>query len=246
MKKARFSVRVADPDRPAQGGTPLPSLSAPIANDEYSRVQPRKFRRRGGAVRATFTLTRVCRVSQTKRRLTAARQALLGGNLLPSRLLQGELSVKTSNTRRALAASLTGLALAAITSISDAARDTASATQIAGPTEATQLVPAPPIAATRGSPLTLYIEDSSGAAFRLVRVQGTGWRYAAGWKSPESAAVSLWHKVSRPKTPARPAGEAIPDEEPLTVFIDGPSGFTFVWNQESGWKFVGKISDKSP
>ena len=49
----------------------------------------------------------------------------------------------------------------------------------------------------------------------------------------------------RSTTPARPPKEATPGDEPLTVFIDGPSGFTFVWYRESGWKFVGKVSDKS-
>jgi len=39
--------------------------------------------------------------------------------------------------------------------------------------------------------------------------------------------------------------EVTPGDEPLTVFIEGPSGFTFVWYRESGWKFVGKVSDKS-
>jgi len=52
----------------------------------------------------------------------------------------------------------------------------------------------------------LYIEDASGSAFRLVRVEGVG--------------------------------------ESLTVFIDGPSGFTYVYNQEGGSKFVGKLVDR--
>ena len=50
--------------------------------------------------------------------------------------LQGELSMKTLNMRRALSAALTGLALAAITQVSYAAGDVASQTQIAGLTEA--------------------------------------------------------------------------------------------------------------
>jgi len=29
----------------------------------------------------------------------------------------------------------------------------------------------------------------------------------------------------------------------LTVFIDGPSGFTYVWNRDGGWKFIGKLVD---
>jgi hypothetical protein len=30
---------------------------------------------------------------------------------------------------------------------------------------------------------------------------------------------------------------------PLTVFIDGPSGFTYVWHRDDGWKCVGMLVD---
>jgi hypothetical protein len=166
-------------------------------------------------------------------------------------LLQGGLSMKTLNMRRALSAALTGLALAAITQVGYATGYVASETQIAALTEAPQLAPAPAIAEPRrlgrGSPLTLYLEDTNGNAFRLTHVQGTGWKYAEGWKSPDSAAASLFREVVfRSTPPTRPAKEATAADEPLTVFIDGPSGFTFVWDREGGWKFVGKIVDKGP
>jgi hypothetical protein len=153
--------------------------------------------------------------------------------------------------RRALSTVLTGLALAAITQVSYAAGDVASETQIAGLTAGSQLALAPAIAEPRrtgrGSPLTLYMEDSGGNAFRLVHLQGTGWRYAEGWQSPHSADASLPHKVGfQSTTSAPPAKDASPDDEPLTVFIDGPSGFTFVWDREGSWKFVGKIANESP
>lgn len=64
---------------------------------------------------------------------------------------------------------------------------------------------------------------------------------------PTVQRVRPLRKVASPSTePARPPEGAIPDGEPLTVFIDGPSGFTFVWDRDGGWKFVGKIVDKSP
>ena len=67
--------------------------------------------------------------------------------------------MNTSHTRRALSAALTGLALAATTPFSYAARDVASETQITGPTEASQVAPGPAIVeprhAGRGAPLTL-------------------------------------------------------------------------------------------
>ena len=156
--------------------------------------------------------------------------------------------MKTSNMRRALSVTLTGLALAAITQIGYAGRDVASETEMGGRADASQLAPAPAMAeprrTARGSPVTLYIEDTSGRPFRLVHDQGTGWRYVEGWKSP-SAAASLFRKVAFGSTTPAPAKGATPDGEPQTVFIDGPTGFTFVWDRDSGWKFVGKIADKS-
>jgi len=155
--------------------------------------------------------------------------------------------MKTLDMRRALCAALTSLALAAITQVSYAAGDVASPTQIAvltAPQPAPAAAIAEPRRSGRGSPLTLYMEDTNGNAFRLIHVQGTGWKYAEGWKSPDSAAASLFRKVeSRSTPPARPAKEAVPADEPLTVFIDGPSGFTFVWCREGGWRYVGMIVD---
>jgi hypothetical protein len=32
----------------------------------------------------------------------------------------------------------------------------------------------------------------------------------------------------------------------MAVFIDGPTGYTFAWTAEGGWKFVGHLSDGAP
>ncbi len=132
-----------------------------------------------------------------------------------------------------------------------AARDVASETQLAVPRGTEQSSPptaiAEPRSVRRGSPLTLYIEDASGNAFRLVHVQGTGWKYAEGHKSVDRSDRSLFHQIAfGSKTLPRAANAAIPSGEPLTVFIDGPSGFTYVWNRDEGWKFVGKVADGRP
>lgn len=34
-----------------------------------------------------------------------------------------------------------------------------------------------------------------------------------------------------------------PSEQPLTVYLDGPTGFAFIYVQAEGWKFVGRIDD---
>jgi hypothetical protein len=130
--------------------------------------------------------------------------------------------MKTLNMRRMLSAVLTGVALAAITQVSFAARD------------------------VRASPPTLYMEDASGNPFRLVQVEGAGWKYAEGWKSPDRASGWLFRKTASSSAQAPIAKAAVANDEPLTVFIDGPSGFTYVWYRDTGWKFVGKIADRNP
>lgn len=157
--------------------------------------------------------------------------------------------MKTQNMRRTLSAVLTGLALAAITQVTFAAPDGANESRITSVTATEQVTPAATIAQPRGtgrgSPLTLYLEDASGNAFRLVHVQDTGWKYAEGWKSQDRGAWLFRTTAFGSKTPAPAAKATVPVDEPLTVFIDGPSGFTYVWNRDDGWKFVGKIADRS-
>jgi hypothetical protein len=30
------------------------------------------------------------------------------------------------------------------------------------------------------------------------------------------------------------------------VFIDGPTGYTYVWTVEKGWSFVGRVAKREP
>jgi hypothetical protein len=43
------------------------------------------------------------------------------------------------------------------------------------------------------------------------------------------------------------ASQTEPESEagqPTTVFIDGPTGYTYFWTPEIGWKFVGRVTDR--
>ena len=155
-----------------------------------------------------------------------------------------------SNIRRTLSAALSGLALVVIGQISDAAPDIKIETQMAAAGESVRSTPPnaiqEPRRAANASPLTLYVEDPSGNAFRLIHIEGTGWKYAEGWNPSDHAGQSLLRRMAFWSTgPTASTKQAI-GEEPLTVLIDGPSGFTFVWNRDDGWKFVGKITEKHP
>jgi len=149
--------------------------------------------------------------------------------------------MKSWNLRPPLYAALLGVGLAMGAPASVAAPDVAPDMQVASLAGRAQMTPAP---STAAAPFTLYLEDASGIAFRLVRVEGSGWRYEDGWKAQESHAKSPLQEVRYESSRAERPAEAMSNvDEPLTVFIDGPSGFTFVYNQEGGWKFVGKLAD---
>ena len=100
---------------------------------------------------------------------------------------------------------------------------------------AVRTVPAP--AGSARGPLMLTIQSPSGGALRLTYVADEGWQadpMAVGAK-PRVAAVSM------------PQPDADPDmdeatRKPMTVFIDGPTGFTYFWSREHGWKFVGRLT----
>jgi hypothetical protein len=156
--------------------------------------------------------------------------------------------MKTSNIRRTLSVALAALALTGFTQVTYAASETAGETQSVGYTKTAQATQATAVAEPRraghGSPLTLYVEDPTGKALQLVYVEGTGWKYGAP-KSRDPAGSSLYRKIAFwSTTPAPAAKDAIQSNEALTVFIDGPSGFTYVWTQDGGWKFVGTLSDR--
>ena len=85
-------------------------------------------------------------------------------------------------------------------------------------------------------PLTLVIEAPNGNTFRLIRLPDAGWKFvdrASGTKTTEASLT--------PTTPQPEESSAVDD--PLTVFIDGPTGFTYVWMRDKGWKFVGRVAD---
>src|SRR6266576_6144162 len=76
------------------------------------------------------------------------------------------------------------------------------------------------------SPLTLYVEDPNGKLLQLVHVEGTGWKYG-GPKSHDHADSSLFRKIAFwLMTSAPVAKDIVQNDEPLTVLIDGPTGFT--------------------
>lgn len=100
----------------------------------------------------------------------------------------------------------------------------------AWPDSQDQIAPASP-------PLTLFIDAPSGNKLRLAYVPDKGWKLFDRPQGANVAAVA--HSASAMQAPTTV-------EEPLTVFIDGPTAYTYVWMSDQGWKFVGHIADQKP
>ena len=95
------------------------------------------------------------------------------------------------------------------------------------------------------SPQTVFLEDADGNAFQLVHCRGSGWKYVAGGKSDDGEGNLAIRKIEFSPISAAQAGTpALPTDDPMAVFIDGPTGYTFAWTNDGGWKFVGHIADE--
>ena len=97
-------------------------------------------------------------------------------------------------------------------------------------------------AETRQAGPTIFLSGPGGERLTLVRWADDGWRLQAGWNTEgtgRSKAV-----LAAVGAPAVNAQQAL--ERPLTVFVDGPTGFTFMYVLDEGWKFVGRVADHAP
>jgi hypothetical protein len=84
---------------------------------------------------------------------------------------------------------------------------------------------------------TIFLEDPQGHSFRLAHFSRCGWKYISS------------HHESGPKLSFSPVAEsraATPNDDPLSVFVDGPTGYTFAYTQDAGWKFVGRVTNDNP
>ena len=90
-----------------------------------------------------------------------------------------------------------------------------------------------------GGPLTLTVKTPSGGTSSLTYVDQDGWRL------DDSDARLKPNEARLTPASAEPQQEASAAERPMTVFIDGPTGFTYVWVRDQGWKFVGRLSDRN-
>jgi hypothetical protein len=92
--------------------------------------------------------------------------------------------------------------------------------------------------------LTLLLQDAGGKALQLAFSPGRGWKYVVSGKSSGGE-----DKLGLPKrsfssvTPQADVTTAVIDD-PMAVFVDGPTGYVFAWTRDAGWKFVGHVTDE--
>jgi hypothetical protein len=86
------------------------------------------------------------------------------------------------------------------------------------------------------APLSIAIDGPKGSSFQLVYKAGNGWEFA------NYSATKL---VSAAQQDG-PTGliETLPTDTLQSVFVDGPTGYVFVYVIDEGWKFVGSVADK--
>jgi hypothetical protein len=146
---------------------------------------------------------------------------------------------RSSRTAQLLLATLTSLTLVTFSQVTLAASvgDAPDAIQVEA--AVTRNAPAQDELETSGanSPVTLLVQPPVGGTLRLTYIPDDGWRFDdhdSSLKSTEARVTPAAASQKKEDTIAK---------RPITVFIDGPTGYTYVWTRDQGWKFVGRITD---
>lgn len=97
---------------------------------------------------------------------------------------------------------------------------------------------APTCRPSRGPVNSLHVEGGGGEDLRLAYFAGCGWKYLA--TDGTAHAKMVVGKVAYDAISS--TSDAVPDREnPMTVFVDGPTGYVFGWTAVNGWQFVGHL-----
>jgi hypothetical protein len=157
-------------------------------------------------------------------------------------IFPGELTVKTLPYPRALRAGLIVVAALVVASCSTAdAGDPERLARLSQqlPPMSTESQEVSTCPASAGPANTLRLEGAQGESLRLAYFAGCGWKYLA--VNREGVAAAGFSHTSFASRRAPDGSVLATREDPMTVFIDGPTGYTFAWTAESGWKFVGQL-----
>ena len=87
---------------------------------------------------------------------------------------------------------------------------------------------------------TIFLEDAQGQSFRLAYFSECGWKYISNRDDSEPTLGRLSF------SPVAESHADTPTADPLAVFVDGPTGYTFAYVQDTGWKFIGQVTNDKP
>lgn len=152
--------------------------------------------------------------------------------------------MNTVPSPRSLSPRRIGLALVAFAVASCSADEARDPQRVASltkrlPAMSTELRDSSGCVAAQGPANSIRLEGTHGESLRLAYFAGCGWKYIAANRNGVPAA-GLAKMAYEPASAPQVAGPATP-EDPTTVFIDGPTGYTFAWTPAGGWKFVGHL-----
>ena len=100
-------------------------------------------------------------------------------------------------------------------------------------------------AETKSVPLIVLLSGPGGEPSTLLYSPEAGWRLHAGWNSADTAVgTEASQRAAMATQPTSPPEEQPILERPLTVFLDGPTGFTYIYLLDKGWKFVGRVAQE--
>jgi hypothetical protein len=85
------------------------------------------------------------------------------------------------------------------------------------------------------APFNIAVVGPKGTSFRLVYLPGKGWAFADRY-------IPLLASAD-PKAGTADALQVDQTETPQSVFVDGPSGYVFVYVIDEGWRFVGAVAN---
>jgi len=98
-----------------------------------------------------------------------------------------------------------------------------------------------PQCAGRTPALTLLLEDAGGHALHLAFSPGCGWKYVVSAESSGRQDKLALEKSGFSPVASQADAATVATDDPMAVFIDGPTGYAFAWTRDAGWKFIGHI-----
>jgi hypothetical protein len=129
----------------------------------------------------------------------------------------GEVAMKISISRNVATACI-GLTMVVLSGASCTANEQGSLHGAASPQAAERQC-------SRRTSAAVALESPDGHPFNLAYHPGCGWSQEPGIEAAGYVSNSAVSKAS----------------DPVTLFIDGPTGYAFAWTADAGWKFIGHV-----